>query len=51
MQQDRARSWVSPVIRSYGTFERTTQYSAECDKKYGASDGYTFMGIVITCAS
>jgi hypothetical protein len=49
MLQERARPWVSPVLRRYGTFECTTQ--DVCDKTLGSSDGFTFQGQAIVCAS
>jgi len=42
------RQWVAPEVRKYGDFESTTQ---QCDKMYGGSDGFTFMGSPISCAS
>ena len=42
------RSWVSPEIRRFGTFETATQ---GCDKNYGATDGFTFQGVPIACLS
>ena len=41
------KKWVSPEIRRFGTFEAATQ----CNKMYGDSDGNTFMGTAIVCAS
>lgn len=40
--------WTPPEIRRYGTFETATQ---SCDKMFGGSDGFTFMGQAIVCAS
>ena len=40
------RAWTKPTIRTYGTFESTTQ---ECDKDLGSSDGFTFQGQAIVC--
>lgn len=40
--------WIAPQIQRYGTFEQKTQ---ACDKQLGGSDGYTFMGQNIVCAS
>lgn len=42
------RTWISPEIKKYGTFEATTQ---GCDKTFGSTDGFTFQGATITCAS
>jgi hypothetical protein len=49
MKHTTPQQWVSPVIRSYGTFESTTQQG--CDKRLGESDSFTFMGDAIVCAS
>lgn len=43
------RKWVSPEVRRFGTFEAATQLG--CDKTYGESDGFTFAGQAIVCAS
>lgn len=42
------RAWVSPELRKYGSFESATQ---GCDKTLGSTDGYTFQGLAIVCAS
>lgn len=42
------RKWIAPEVRKYGDFETSTQ---GCDKSLGGSDGYTFMGQSIACAS
>ena len=42
------RAWVRPEVRKYGSFESAT---LECDKKLGETDGYTFVGQAIVCAS
>jgi hypothetical protein len=42
------RTWVSPEIRKFGTFESATQ---GCNKMYGSTDSYTFMGQSIVCSS
>jgi hypothetical protein len=42
------QSWITPQVQRYGTFEQKTQ---ACDKQYGGTDGYTFMGQSIVCAS
>ncbi len=42
------RGWIAPQIKRYGTFEEKTQ---ACDKRLGGSDGFTFMGDDIVCAS
>lgn len=41
------KKWISPEIRRFGTFEAATQ----CDKTFGDSDGNTWQGSSITCAS
>lgn len=41
-------SWTSPRVQRYGTFQEKTQY---CDKMLGGSDGFTFSGAPIVCAS
>ncbi|MGH7665414.1 MAG: hypothetical protein ACRENI_14170 [Gemmatimonadaceae bacterium] len=49
MTDDRnAKSWTVPSIRRYGTFEAATQ---GCNKDYGTTDGFTFQGLAIVCAS
>lgn len=48
MQEKTKREWVSPKVQKYGTFEAATQ---ACDKTYGGTDGFTFMGQGISCAS
>ena len=40
--------WETPEVQKYGTFEAATQ---GCDKMLGGSDGFTFMGAVVVCAS
>lgn len=40
--------WETPEVQKYGTFESATQ---GCDKLLGGSDGFTFMGQVVVCAS
>ena len=47
MQQQ--QQWVSPVVQRYGTFESMTKQG--CDKTYGITDGFTFDGVAIVCAS
>ena len=42
------RQWISPEIQKYGTFEKATQ---GCDKQLGGTDGFTYMGQAIVCAS
>jgi hypothetical protein len=42
------KQWVQPTIRRYGTFETATQ---GCDKNLGSTDGFTFQGLAIVCAS
>ena len=42
------QSWAVPSIKRYGTFETATQ---GCNKEYGSTDGFTFQGAAITCAS
>lgn len=49
VDKDSRQVWVTPRIQRYGTFEQKTQ--AGCNKEYGGSDGYTFMGQAIVCAS
>jgi hypothetical protein len=44
------QSWAVPSIRRYGTFEAATQRYG-CDKDLGATDGFTFQGQAIACAS
>jgi hypothetical protein len=48
MQETPKQEWVSPTVQRYGTFETATQY---CDKQLGGTDGFTFQGMAIVCAS
>ncbi len=48
MEKETRPKWIAPQIHKYGTFEQKTQY---CDKTFGGSDGFTFMGSGIVCAS
>jgi hypothetical protein len=42
------RRWVTPDVRSFGTFEAATK---GCDKTLGSTDGFTFQGQGITCTA
>jgi hypothetical protein len=42
------KEWRLPVVTTYGTVGKITQ---GCDKMLGGSDGFTFMGTPIQCAS
>ena len=42
------KAWEEPKLVVHGDVERITQQQ---DKEYGASDGFTFMGISIRNAS
>jgi hypothetical protein len=42
------KTWSTPQLSVYGDVETIT---TGCDKKLGASDGYTFMGDPIVCRS
>lgn len=46
--KEQKRSWATPTVRRFGTFETATQ---GCDKTFGSSDGFTFQGSAITCVS
>jgi hypothetical protein len=41
-------AYQAPVLRVLGTVAELTH---GCDKKLGSSDGFTFQGSSITCAS
>jgi hypothetical protein len=43
-----AGAYQAPAIRVIGSVAELT---LGCDKKYGTSDGFTFMGDTIVCAS
>jgi hypothetical protein len=46
---DVKKDWSSPELTVYGTIDRIT---GDCTlKKFGATDGFTFQGTPITCAS
>jgi hypothetical protein len=40
--------YEAPALVELGAFQKLT---LECDKKLGSSDGFTFMGLAIVCAS
>jgi hypothetical protein len=42
------QSYEAPVLKVVG---KVSELTLQIDKKYGASDGFTFMGIAITNAS
>ncbi len=42
------RRWVTPDVRSFGTFEAATQ---ACDKTLGSADGFTFQGQGVVCVA
>jgi hypothetical protein len=41
-------SYVPPAVTELGSLHAMTLW---CDKRYGRSDGFTFQGSSITCAS
>jgi hypothetical protein len=47
-RNDSTRTYEPPTLIEYGTVHALTQTQ---DKKYGESDGFTFMGTAITNAS
>lgn len=50
VQTETKKDWTMPRLTVYGTIERITQ-SRYCDKNTGGSDGFTFQGTPIQCAS
>lgn len=50
MNQSTKRTWISPEIRRYGTFEAATQ---SCTKDWGAGDSWSFQNqpTTVVCAS
>ena len=42
-------AYEPPALRVLGSVQALTQ--GFCDKKLGGSDGYTFMGMAISCSS
>lgn len=48
MENVSRKVWQTPRASRYGTFAEAT---AGCDKKLGSSDGFTFLGQPIVCAS
>jgi hypothetical protein len=42
------KTWQEPKLVVHGDVARITQ---GCDKKYGDSDGFSFMGQAIRCGS
>lgn len=45
----RAEAYQAPAVRVLGTVAELTQTG--CDKQFGGSDGFTFMGQAIVCRS
>ncbi len=43
-----AEAYEAPAVRVLGTVAELTQL---CDKRFGGSDGFTFMGQAIVCRS
>jgi len=43
-----AQAYEAPVVRVLGSVAELTQ---SCDKRFGGSDGFTFMGQAIVCRS
>jgi hypothetical protein len=41
-------AYEAPVVRVLGSVAELTQ---NCDKRFGGSDGFTFMGQAIVCRS
>lgn len=50
MEKTTRQTWITPQIQRYGTFEQKTQ-AFGCDKDFGGSDGFTFQGQAVICAS
>lgn len=48
MQVQPKKNWAMPQLVAYGTVEKITQ---GCDKNFGGSDGFTFLGTPIQCVS
>jgi hypothetical protein len=48
MNSVQRKDWSTPTVRVYGNVEKITE---GCDKAFGGSDGFTFGGIPIQCAS
>ena len=47
-QSTQKRLYTTPKLLAHGTLEELTQ---GCNKTYGSSDGFTFMGQSIVCMS
>jgi hypothetical protein len=47
---ERTGTYESPALVELGTLQELT-LSDFCDKKLGGTDGFTFMGLAITCNS
>ena len=43
--------YQKPVLQRFGTFRELTADDQCVDKIYGSSDGHTFLGADIVCAS
>ena len=43
---EQKRRWVTPDVKSFGTFEAATN---GCDKTFGSADGFTFEGQAVLC--
>jgi len=41
-------AWSAPTLTVFGSVEQLT---LACDKMYGSSDSFTFMGMDIVCSS
>ena len=48
LQVQSKKDWMPPRLVVYGSVDQITQ---GCDKRYGGSDGFTFLGTPIQCAS
>lgn len=48
LQVQSKKDWTMPMLVVYGSVDKITQ---GCDKNYGGSDGFTFLGTPIQCAS
>lgn len=46
--QAEKKTYVAPQLTVHGTVQQIT---AGCDKTLGSSDGFTFMGQAVVCAS